>query len=87
MFFIPVWKWNRRYYVKTTCCGTVCVLNRDTGGRLARGGDVKIRTEDLTLVFEGHKAPAWQVPVRRCQACGYETKEDFDFCPKCGNRF
>ena len=21
---------------------------------------------------------------KRCAACGYETEEDFDFCPKCG---
>ena len=22
--------------------------------------------------------------VKRCSACGYQTEEDFDFCPKCG---
>lgn len=73
--------------MKTTCCGTVYELNPETGRRLARGEDLEIRPEDLTLVSEGREAPAWQVPVKRCQVCGYETKENFDFCPKCGNRF
>ncbi|MBP3226424.1 MAG: zinc-ribbon domain-containing protein, partial [Methanobrevibacter sp.] len=24
---------------------------------------------------------------KHCNNCGYETSEDFDFCPKCGMRF
>lgn len=24
---------------------------------------------------------------KRCSSCGYETQEDFEFCPKCGQRF
>ncbi|WP_334292334.1 zinc-ribbon domain-containing protein [Pseudobutyrivibrio xylanivorans] len=24
---------------------------------------------------------------KRCSNCGYETAEDFDYCPKCGVRF
>lgn len=87
LFFIPVLKWNRRYYVKTTCCGTVYELDPEIGKRLSKGEDLEIKPEELTLVSEGHQAPAWQMPVKRCQVCGYETKENFDFCPKCGNRF
>ena len=40
-FFIPIFKWGRKYYVL----------------------------------------------VKRCSNCGYETKENFDYCPKCGKRF
>lgn len=86
LFFIPVLKWNRRYFVRTSCCGTVYELDQQMGAGLARGEDREIRPEDLTLVSEGHELPAWDVPVKRCSVCGYETKENFDFCPKCGNR-
>ncbi|MCH5255626.1 MAG: zinc-ribbon domain-containing protein, partial [Lachnospiraceae bacterium] len=24
---------------------------------------------------------------KRCNNCGFETQEDFEFCPKCGMRF
>ncbi len=87
LFFIPVFKWNRRYYVKTTCCGTVYELNPDVGSRLARGEDVTIMPQDLNFMSDGHDMPAWQAPVKRCSRCGYETQENFDFCPKCGQRF
>lgn len=87
LFFIPVFKWNRRYYVKTSCCGTVYELDPETGKRLARGEDPGIRPENMTLISEGHQIPEWEVPVKKCRVCGYETKENFDFCPKCGNRF
>ena len=86
-FFIPIFRWGRKYYVKTSCCGTVYQLDEEVGKRIAAGEDVPIREEDLTLVSEGHDAPAWDVPVKRCSNCGYETKENFDYCPKCGKRF
>ena len=70
-FFIPLFKWNRKYYVKTSCCGTVYQLNEEVGKRIA----------------EGHDAPAWDMPLKRCSNCGYETKENFEYCPKCGKRF
>lgn len=52
-FFIPIFKWGRKYYVKTSCCGTVYQLNEEVGKRIAAGEDVSIREEDLTLVSEG----------------------------------
>lgn len=86
LFFIPVFKWNRRYYVKTSCCGTLYELDPEVGRRLARGEDLTIRPEDLTLLQDGQKLPAWETAVRRCASCGFETKQDFDYCPKCGQR-
>ena len=86
LFFIPVFKWNRRYFAKSTCCGTVYEINQEIGQRIARGEELQLRPEHLNLISDGHQAPAWQVEVKRCANCGYETKENFDFCPKCGNR-
>lgn len=87
LFFIPVFMWNRRYYVKTSCCGTVYKLDPETGKRLARGEDVTVTSNDMTLVQDGHDLRAWHTETERCTACGYETKEDFEYCPKCGQRF
>ena len=29
LFFIPVFKWNRQYYVEMECCGTLFMLNEE----------------------------------------------------------
>ena len=89
LFFIPVLKWGRRYYVTMSCCGTVYDLNPEVGRRMARGENVEISPSDLTLVKAGTRQQ-WQAPSgnrRVCANCGYETEEDFTYCPKCGGRF
>ena len=53
--------------------------------------DVYKRQEqkDLTLVQEGNGRydNGFGNRVKKCPNCGYETQEDFEFCPKCGTRF
>lgn len=81
LFFIPVIKWSKRYYVQTSCCGTVYELDPEVGKRIARGEEIEIRPEDLAEIQAGYKST-----VKRCENCGYETSEDFEYCPKCGRR-
>ncbi|MCI8518243.1 MAG: zinc ribbon domain-containing protein [Hungatella sp.] len=88
LFFIPILKWGRQYYVKMSCCGTLYRLDPDIGWRIGRGEQVEITPADLTLVQAGTRE-AWrpgQGRKMRCGNCGYETEEDFSFCPKCGGR-
>lgn len=85
-FFIPLFKWNKHYYVKMSCCDTVYELNPETGRRLLRGEDVDIAEQDLTLLDEGRRKVTWS-PKKQCTNCGFETEEEFDYCPKCGQRF
>ncbi|MGN0355379.1 MAG: zinc ribbon domain-containing protein [Muricoprocola sp.] len=81
LFFIPCLKWNKHYYVQTTCCNAVYELNSEIGKRISRGEDVEILSEHLTRVGNNGYSH------KRCSHCGFETAEDFEFCPKCGNRF
>ena len=81
LFFIPTFKWNRRYYVQMSCCGTVYELDPEIGKRIASGEELQIKPQDLTNVSQGRGF------FKRCRNCGYETAEDFDYCPKCGLRF
>lgn len=90
-FFIPLFKWNRRYFVTMSCCGAEYELDQEVGRALFHGASVDIREENLTLCREGNGNP-WEsrtIPegnTRKCATCGYETKEDFSYCPKCGSR-
>ncbi len=88
LFFIPVLKWGRSYYVKMSCCNSIYQLNGDVGKRMAAGEKPEISQSDLTLVKSG-KREQWKALAgrkRSCRNCGYETEEDFAYCPKCGGR-
>lgn len=80
LFFIPVFKWGRRYYVRTTCCDFSVQIDEELGRKIRRG-EIQSLPEDIipqTFRYEGKK---------RCVSCGFETEEDYQFCPKCGQRF
>jgi hypothetical protein len=83
LFFIPCFRWNRHYYVQTSCCDTMYELDPAVGKRIARGEEVKIQPQDLERVQSRGRRYAY----KRCGGCGFETTEDFAFCPKCGRRF
>lgn len=83
LFFIPCFKWNRHYYVQTSCCNTLYELDREVGRRIERGENVRILAEHLQKLGSGRTG---YTAYKRCLNCGYETTEDFVFCPKCGAR-
>jgi len=49
-FFIPLFKWNRKFYVKMTCCGSVYELDRETGMKILRGQAADIGESELSLI-------------------------------------
>ncbi|MDO4278548.1 MAG: zinc ribbon domain-containing protein [Lachnoclostridium edouardi] len=90
-FFIPLFKWNKRYFVKMSCCGAVYELDSQTGAAIVRGQDVEIQERNLTLIQAGKRNPYEQDEFgekRRykvCRHCGYQfDNDDFEYCPKCG---
>lgn len=79
LFFIPIIKWGRSYCVRTTCCDTVIPIDGELGRQIERG--------ELTSLPENIIPDNYRYsPKRRCSNCGFETEEDFQFCPKCGGR-
>ncbi len=48
LFFIPVLKWNRKYYVTTRCCKRTYALDPEIGRKLAHGDPVPILPQHLT---------------------------------------
>ena len=132
LFFIPVFRWNRQYFVQMSCCNALYSLDPEVGARIARGEQVEILPSDLVRVQSaGYDAggsaftggypqdnagtPAYpetgrgssvltgkvedrtgadnaagSAPAKihkRCVICGYETDENFEYCPMCGQRF
>ena len=87
-FFIPIFKWNRRFFVEMSCCGAVYELDPEVGKRLLRGEEVEITESDLTLRQDGNGNPWTGSDASHrhkvCPSCGFETDEDFSYCPQCG---
>lgn len=80
LFFIPLFRWNKRYYVKTTCCNTVYSIDKELGNALEKGRKKSVCKEDIHEPFSG-------AGFRQCSNCGYKTGEDrYLFCPICGHK-
>lgn len=75
LFFIPLFKWNKRYYVKTSCCGAECEIPLALGNAIKRGEIAFLNTDNLPFSRR----------TRRCPKCGYIPADDsFEYCPRCG---
>ncbi len=79
LFFIPFFKWNKKYYVEMECCGTLFILDEEKGKAIASGKDVVITASDLTEVNNGYYE-------KRCPGCGSVVDSSFDYCPRCGRK-
>ena len=79
IFFIPLIKWNTKFYVQSPCCDSIFLLNKEKGRAIKNKENVIIEDSDLTII----KANNF---IKRCYNCGFETAEEFEYCPKCGNK-
>ncbi len=78
-FFIPAFKWNIRYHLRTSCCGSVYELHPDVGKQFERGEDPVIRPEDLRRIDR-------YLPYKVCPDCGASVDAHYNFCPNCGKK-
>lgn len=79
LFFIPLFKWNRRYFIRMECCGATCGIPEELGRDIESG---KATVLDPSRLGFGRSARG--PGIRRCPNCGFATAEDFFFCPRCG---
>jgi hypothetical protein len=80
LFFIPTLKWNKKFYVTSSCCGSIYSLDKELGERIAKGENVTLNQMDMQVIHCGDSYAA-----KQCTNCGYETDENFQYCPKCGS--
>lgn len=86
LFFIPVFRWGKRYLVRTNCCDNAVEISRELGRKIANG-EISSLPEDI-IPLSDRSSGGWQAGGRHCcGSCGFETDEDYQFCPKCGVRF
>lgn len=78
IFFLPIIKWDRKYYLRSKCCGSIFELDTDLGRDLEAGRKTDISAADLKLVSTSYRQ------TKTCPACGYQADPSFEYCPKCG---
>ncbi|MBH1941967.1 zinc ribbon domain-containing protein [Mobilitalea sibirica] len=84
LFFIPIFRWNKKFYVKSSCCRSVYGIDKELGSRIEKGEQITLREQDLQIFQES--SYHYNIKQKKCFNCGYMAEADFDFCPKCGNR-
>jgi hypothetical protein len=79
LFFIPIIKWSKKYYVKSNCCKSIFTLSKELGSQIEKGMTVTINDRDIEKVNNeynmGHH--------NHCPNCGYVLDESFKYCPNC----
>lgn len=81
LFFIPLLKFNKKFYAKTTCCNSLYLIkNKEKGLMMERGQghNVFLKDKDLELINKGI------CDTNTCTNCGYQVSEEHNYCPNCG---
>ncbi len=73
-FFIPLWRWDIRYFGQTRCCGQIVNLPSEMGKRMERGERVDL--SELQVADT----------VQRCPTCFTAVKDEYNYCPRCGQK-
>lgn len=78
LFFIKILKWNKKYYIRNTCCGSIYKIDETLGKLIKRGESIKTEELDLEPINENYSK------IKRCKSCSYPIEDDFEYCPRCG---
>lgn len=80
LFFIPIFKWNKKYFIKSSCCGTIYGIDKSLGKSIQKGENIKVAEDDLQAIGRNYRS------VKYCKNCNTRVEDDFEYCPKCGQK-
>lgn len=81
LFFIPLFKFKKKFYARTTCCNSLYLItNKEKGLMMERGQghNVFLKDKDLKLIHKGICGS------NVCPGCGYQANMEHKYCPNCG---
>lgn len=81
-FFIPLFRWNEKYYLICNGCNSVYEIPKDKGKRIEKGEGIEITYWDLKDVETRYNVN--YAACNRCAHCGKALEHDFEYCPYCG---
>ncbi|SEF39839.1 zinc-ribbon family protein [Caloramator fervidus] len=78
-FFIPIYKWNKKYYLISRCCETIFEISTEYGQRLEKEDDIVINDYELHEITFNY----W---YKKCPNCLREVDVSYNYCPYCGEK-
>ena len=79
LFFIPLFKFGKQYFVRMKCCGSVYSLDAAIGKQIEAGEVPSIFPEHMSYMYSGSDNT-----ISYCSGCGRQLEPSFSFCPYCG---
>lgn len=84
-FFIPIFKWNEKYYVLCNRCKCLYSIPKEKGKAIEKGEEVNITYWDLQEVYSDNNINFNnRYDMKICPNCGEQVKRHFKYCPYCG---
>ena len=83
-FFIPLFRWNKRYYVRFRCCNRLYKVPKDYIDELKSSNTVDIDRLEEIYGYDAYHGKGEKSCT--CSHCGAEIDNSFSYCPYCGNR-
>lgn len=81
IFFIPLFRWNERYYLVCNRCNTLYEIPLEKGVRVEQGEENVITYWDLKPLEKYNNYVTY-----RCENCHREVEPHFEYCPYCGKK-
>lgn len=78
LFFLPLFRFGKRYFVSCPDCGAVYEIEREEGRRIERDPSAVIRSDAIRRIA-GHTA-------KFCPSCGARVDPSCPYCPSCGKK-
>lgn len=76
-FFLPLFRFGKRYFVSCPNCGAVYEISKDEGRRIEHDFTAEINPDKIVRVVSGRA-------VKFCPNCGAQVNSDCRYCPNCG---
>ncbi|MBN2839280.1 MAG: zinc ribbon domain-containing protein [Fusobacteriaceae bacterium] len=74
LFFLPIFSWDKRYYLECKTCGSLYSIKKEYVDSILK--EEEVFAYQLNVIFE----------LKMCKKCGHELNFDYEYCPYCGNK-
>ncbi|WP_195262524.1 MULTISPECIES: zinc-ribbon domain-containing protein [unclassified Clostridium] len=82
-FFIPIFKWNEKYYVECESCKKIFSISKEKGKMIEKGENIDITYWDLNEVNSTY---GYDYNINSvCKSCGKVVDSEYKYCPYCGH--